>query len=157
MKKIIFCILSSFLILGCSEPKVEKRAELNQRAEDNNSSINLLLKLHNKERESKNIEKLTLDKNLCDYAQKHAENMVIKNSLYHSKMRDLMKESKGSIVGENIAWGQKTEQEVVNSWMWSPMHRRNILSKSYTRVGFGIAKTKDGSIYWCVVFSNKEV
>lgn len=159
MKKTIICLLSCFLFLGCSNYKKEIISQPNDpivKEEFNKSQI-LLLELHNKERKNKEIEELKIDKKLCEYAQKHAENMVAKNSLYHSKMKDLMKESKGSIVGENVAWGQKTEEDVVSSWMWSPTHRWNILSKSYTRVGFGIAKTEDGSIYWCVVFANKEV
>lgn len=159
MKKTIICLLSCFVLLGCSSIKKEILNQPNDpivKEEFNKSQI-LLLELHNRERKNKGIEELKIDKKLCEYAQKHAENMVAKNSLYHSKMVELMKESKSRLVGENVAWGQKTEEDVVNSWMWSPMHRWNILGKSYTRVGFGMAKNDDGSIYWCVVFANKEV
>ena len=34
--------------------------------------------------------------------------------------------------GENIAKGQRTPQEVMNSWMNSSGHRANILNSSFT-------------------------
>lgn len=37
--------------------------------------------------------------------------------------------------GENIAWGQKSVSEVMESWMNSPGHRMNILDPDYTHVG----------------------
>ena len=37
--------------------------------------------------------------------------------------------------GENIAYGQRTPQAVVNAWMNSSGHRANILSSSYTQIG----------------------
>ena len=39
--------------------------------------------------------------------------------------------------GENIAKGQRTPQEVVQAWMNSEGHRRNILSSDYTHIGVG--------------------
>lgn len=118
-----------------------------------------LLEIHNKERTSRGYAPLILDKNLCDYAQKHSDNMVKKNSLYHSSMSDIKKANPDtSWVGENVAWGQENEQAVVDAWMWSPGHRWNILGSKYKKVGFGISKdsrkTFDGKIYWCAVFTD---
>lgn len=50
--------------------------------------------------------------------------------------------------GENIAKGQVTAVQVMNSWMNSPGHRQNILSPNYTEIGVGYAK---GS-YWSQMF-----
>lgn len=51
--------------------------------------------------------------------------------------------------GENIAYGQKTPQEVVNAWMNSSGHRANILNSSYTQIGVGyVAKGN----YWTQMF-----
>ena len=57
--------------------------------------------------------------------------------------------------GENIAYGQQTPEEVVKAWMNSPGHKANILSKSYTNIGAGIAKNSQGRIYWVHMFSSK--
>ena len=43
--------------------------------------------------------------------------------------------------GENIAQGQRTPQEVVQAWMNSEGHRRNILNSNYTHIGVGMIQT----------------
>jgi len=114
-----------------------------------------LLELHNQERTKRGMKKFVIDKNLCRYAQNHAELMVAKDILFHSRMKDLMRVNLNSnIVGENIAWGQETEESVVLNWMRSPLHRWNILGSSYNRVGFGMQKDKNNKNYWCAVFSD---
>lgn len=45
-------------------------------------------------------------------------------------------------VGENIAWGtgdSATADEIVQAWMASPGHRRNILNGKFTELGLGVA------------------
>ncbi|KYH34777.1 cysteine-rich secretory protein family protein [Clostridium tepidiprofundi DSM 19306] len=57
-----------------------------------------------------------------------------------------------TMAGENIALGQRTPKEVMNSWMNSPGHRSNILNPNYTEIGVGIAYSKDRGIYWTQMF-----
>lgn len=113
-----------------------------------------LLELHNEERKSRGYAELEMDEELCAYAQEHARKMAEKNSLFHSSMSDLSDIKKSGLVGENIAWGQETAAEAVSGWMWSPMHRWNILGSNFKKVGFGAVKDKDGRYYWCTVFSD---
>jgi len=56
------------------------------------------------------------------------------------------------MAGENIALGQRTPKEVMNSWMNSPGHRSNILNPRFTEIGVGIAYSKDRGIYWTQMF-----
>ena len=51
--------------------------------------------------------------------------------------------------GENIAYGQRTPQAVVNGWMNSSGHRANILNASYTQIGVGYAANGH---YWTQMF-----
>jgi len=113
-----------------------------------------LLDLHNKERTGWGYSPLEMDDKLCEYAQKHAEKMSREERLNHSKMSDLQKVNDSNAVGENIAWGQEDEATAVSAWMWSPMHRWNILGSSYKKAGFGASKDSEGRYYWCVVFSD---
>lgn len=53
---------------------------------------------------------------------------------------------------ENIAYGQKTAEDVVNAWMASEGHRKNILSKSLTDTGVGCYISSSGTIYWTQLF-----
>lgn len=153
MKKIIyfilFLIISFFVLNSCESSKILFNLKTNNSIQENK-----LLDLHNQERTKRGYNPLMLDSDLCEYAQKHSETMANKNSLYHSKMSDLQKVLNSSVVGENIAWGQESEEDVVSSWMWSPGHRWNILGSSYKKVGFGIKKDKNNRTYWCVVFSS---
>ena len=54
-------------------------------------------------------------------------------------------------VGENIAYGQRTPEEVMNSWMNSSGHRANILG-SYDYIGIGVTY-KNGTYYWSQFFA----
>lgn len=51
--------------------------------------------------------------------------------------------------GENIAYGQRTPQAVVNAWMNSSGHRANILNASYTQIGVGYVAAGN---YWTQMF-----
>ena len=55
--------------------------------------------------------------------------------------------------GENIAWGQRTPAEVVNAWMNSEGHRKNILSPSFGKLGVG-CYVKNNTLYWTQLFTN---
>jgi len=156
--RILLIILSIFLI-GCHKTDIKVENKPIQKIEQEKKQAYqkfqiLLLEEHNKQRESKGMARLSIDKKLCEYAQSHADKMVEKNSMYHSSMSDLRKVLDSNWVGENVAWGQKTEVDVVNSWMWSPGHRWNILGSNYKRVGFGMKKDVNNRNYWCVVFSD---
>ena len=51
--------------------------------------------------------------------------------------------------GENIAYGQRTPQAVVNAWMNSSGHRANILNSAYTQIGVGYVANGH---YWTQMF-----
>lgn len=51
--------------------------------------------------------------------------------------------------GENIAYGQRTPQAVVEAWMNSSGHRANILNPSFTQIGVGYVA---GGHYWTQMF-----
>lgn len=122
-----------------------------------------LLDLHNKYRKERKPwrflpftkpnppPELTLSVQLMLYAQEHADWMAKNQILKHSKMSDIMA-LRFSPVAENIAYGQKTPEAVMKAWMNSRGHRTNILNPSFVKMGWGVAKTKAGENYWCVVF-----
>lgn len=55
--------------------------------------------------------------------------------------------------GENIAWGQKTPEQVMNGWMNSEGHRANILNKNFTKIGVGYHQNASGTNYWTQLFT----
>ncbi len=54
------------------------------------------------------------------------------------------------IMGENIAKGYNSSSAVVNAWMNSEGHRKNILTKNYTKTGVGCYYDKDTDMYYWV-------
>ncbi|MBQ1975460.1 MAG: hypothetical protein II224_06585, partial [Ruminococcus sp.] len=55
--------------------------------------------------------------------------------------------------GENIAYGYPTPEAVVNGWMNSEGHRKNILSASFGKIGIGCVES-GGVLYWSQFFIN---
>jgi uncharacterized protein YkwD len=157
MKKALILLLVFLAAMALMRPK-EQEAKVNparpEAKREEPAFRKNLLELHNKERFRWGCKPLEIDQGLCEYAQKHAEKMANDNRLVHSSMSELQKAIDSSSVGENIAWGQETEADVVSAWMWSPGHRWNILGSDYGRAGFGMKKDDEGRIYWCVVFSD---
>ncbi len=60
-----------------------------------------------------------------------------------------------SMMGENIAMGQTTPKQVMNSWMNSEGHMKNILGMSldYTTIGIGCFE-QDGILHWVQCFGD---
>lgn len=55
---------------------------------------------------------------------------------------------------ENIARGQGSPPHVVNSWMQSPGHRKNLLNPRATHMGVHVGRGTDGRLYWAQLFGN---
>lgn len=55
------------------------------------------------------------------------------------------------MAGENIAWGQRSPEQVMEGWMNSSGHRANILNASYTHIGIGYHQ-ENGVNYWTQLF-----
>ncbi|HEX2035276.1 MAG TPA: CAP domain-containing protein [Chloroflexota bacterium] len=56
------------------------------------------------------------------------------------------------VLGENLAGGQETPEEVVSRWMDSPGHRANILNPQFTEIGAGLAYGGPYQRNWTQVF-----
>lgn len=118
-----------------------------------------VVELVNKQRAAYGLSMVTSNWELCRVARYKSQDMINKNYFSHtsptygSPFR--MMENFGirfSAAGENIAYGQRTPQEVMDAWMNSPGHRSNILSPSYNQVGVGVAKAANGTFYWTQMF-----
>jgi len=111
-----------------------------------------LVALHNAARAKSwwSLKPLSEDVKLMRYAQEWATTMARRNRMVHSSMRDILKLG-FSRAAENIAWNQKTEEAVMNAWLWSPGHRWNIMSASSNVIGVGVCDAGGGP-YWCVCF-----
>lgn len=57
-------------------------------------------------------------------------------------------------VGENIAMGQSTPEQVVADWVKSPEHCANIMDPRFTQMGvaFAFDPASEGGVYWAQTF-----
>jgi uncharacterized YkwD family protein/spore coat assembly protein SafA len=120
-----------------------------------------VLTIVNKERTSRGLSPLTFDPELSRVARIKSQDMIDKKYFSHTSPTygspfDMMQKFglRFSAAGENIAYGQKTAQEVMTTWMNSAGHRANILSEAYTHIGIGVAKMYNGTLYWTQMFMN---
>jgi uncharacterized YkwD family protein/spore coat assembly protein SafA len=118
-----------------------------------------VVRLVNIERSKQGLQPLKENWELSRVARYKSADMASKNYFAHesptygSPFR--MMESFGikySSAGENIAYGQKTPQQVMTAWMNSPGHRSNIMSPSFSQIGVGYATNKNGVPYWTQMF-----
>ncbi len=120
---------------------------------------NKVISLVNAERAKAGLQPFKTNWQLSRIARYKSQNMIDKNYFSHTSPTYgspfNMIENFGikfSAGGENIAMGQKTAEEVMNSWMNSPGHRSNILNATYTEIGVGLAKNGSGVCYWTQMF-----
>lgn len=112
-----------------------------------------VFRLVNIERADEGLPAYAWSTELALSAQLHAEDMDAQGYFDHASLdgrsfSDRAQESgyAGFPRGENIAMGQQTPEQVMDSWMSSPGHRSNILSDA-DEIGVGFA-----NFYWVQVF-----
>jgi uncharacterized protein YkwD len=98
-------------------------------------------------------------------AQQHAEDMLARGYFEHTSPEgDTVRERahdhgyRWRAVGENIALGQLTVDQAMDSWMKSPEHRDNILDREYRDLGVGIAlgeSRKGFRVLWVQTFGRR--
>lgn len=118
-----------------------------------------VVKLVNAERAKAGLSVLTMQTNITAAANVRAKE--IKQSFSHtrpngSSFSSALKEQGVAFrsSGENIAWGQKTPEQVMQGWMNSDGHRANILNKNFNKIGVGYYQDEKGINHWVQLFTN---
>ncbi len=150
---------------GSTGESVNKPSESNSTNDPERSSetqiskAEMILKLVNQERAKAGVPALTLSQKLTDIANTKAKDMADKNYFSHDSPTygspfDMLKHFGVSYTyaGENIAAGQKSAQEVMQSWMNSSGHKANILNKNYTQLGVGYYEGGQYGTEWVQLF-----
>lgn len=144
---------------GKPEEPVEPNAPGTPEApEENTTYAARVVRLVNEERAKAGLSALTVDSGLEAAGLVRAKEIV--SSFSHTRpdgtsFATAIKEQGVSYrgAGENIAWGQKSPEAVVDAWMNSPGHRANILNEKFTRIGVGHYQNSGGTNYWVQLFA----
>lgn len=125
------------------------------------SEAEQVVALVNQQRKAQGLDALSMDANMQKAAQARAKEIVQKFSHDRpngTKCFTILKSYNVSYkaVAENIAAGQRTPKEVMNSWMHSPGHKANIMNKSYSRIGVALYKAPNSKYmyYWVQIFAD---
>ncbi|MGM0867670.1 MAG: CAP domain-containing protein [Bacillota bacterium] len=144
------------------EPPAEGQPKQDAQASDASGFMKQVVDLTNQERKKNGLGALKMDGELANVAEMKSEDMKENDYFSHTSPTYgspfEMMENFGvdySTAAENIAVGQKTPESVVNAWMNSPGHRKNILNKQVTHIGVGTAKDPSQGIYWTQMFIAK--
>jgi uncharacterized protein YkwD len=118
-----------------------------------------IFQLTNDARRKNRLPPLDWDNSLAVKARDKSDDMLKKNYFSHTSpegktIKDRMQEEKPasyrtiSRIGENIYMGSRLDYStdvktqarmIVDGWMTSPGHRRNMLDPNYTHIGIGVA------------------
>lgn len=114
-----------------------------------------VVRLVNIERAKYGLSPLSENSTLGDFAQTRSQEII---SLFdHTRpngnraVKDILALGGMRTCGENIAMGQPTPEAVVDAWMNSEGHRKNILTEDFTMIGVGCS-FGGGTYYWVQVF-----
>ncbi|WP_416420366.1 CAP domain-containing protein [Priestia aryabhattai] len=131
-----------------------------ERTKDASQFEQKVVDLVNQERQKQGLKPLTLNKKLSDVARTKSKDMMDKgyfdhNSPTYGSPFDMMKQFgiEYTTAGENIAKGQQSPEDVMNAWMNSDGHRKNILNPDFTEIGVGYVK--GDTTYWTQQFIGK--
>lgn len=146
MKAIISSILPLFIaLLSCSSEQITEKSEDKPSNTQTQTITQEIFKLTNEHRKSIGKAPLQMNGYATQLAKEHTEYMIskkrISHDLFKSRFNKLNEKVGAMSASENVAMGQKTAKQVMNSWLNSPGHRKNIESDAKF---IGIAAIKDG-------------
>ena len=115
--------------------------------------------LVNKTRAGYGLPQLAWANDLAAVARAHSRDMINRRFFDHTNPDGLSPFDRMRAAGiryktaaENIAYGQRTPEAVMNAWMNSSGHRANILNANVKEIGVGAVADSSGTIYWTQEF-----
>ncbi|WP_093850591.1 CAP domain-containing protein [Streptomyces pini] len=115
-----------------------------------------VVELVNSERAKAGCAPLKANEKLTAAARAHSQDMADHRNMSHtgsdgSGPGDRIERAgyEWRTYGENVAYGYRTPESVMDGWMSSPGHKRNILNCSFQEIGVGLAQPGD---YWTQTF-----
>ncbi|SFJ32352.1 CAP domain-containing protein [Planctomicrobium piriforme] len=129
MKVRLLALISSVLLLAAA-PSVPLTQD---------SQIQAMYAAANKQRAQYGLPVQNLDEALCQTAQRWAQNMAARESMYHGGGEQI------------IAMGYPNAEACIQGWIYSPGHRVWVLGRNGS-VGFGAARSASGRMFYAGVY-----
>lgn len=136
-------------------------ADIAAEPSNNDVLVTEVLRLVNERRARIGLSELTINPVLTEMAEGYATDMIERGFFSHE---DPDGQGPGERayktgyvfleMGENLAAGQESAEQVVAEWMASPEHRDMILGMQWREVGIGIRVGGEYNVYWVLEFGN---
>jgi uncharacterized protein YkwD len=164
-------IALSVILLSCTTPAPVRTSgpvsssdpvytEPAAEASSNSSIENAILSNVNSYRRSRGLGALQMVAAASQQAYNHSRNMATGRTAFGHDGFDArvtaIRSSIGSISGwaENVAYGNLSAKGVVDVWLNSPGHKKNI-EGNYNLTGIGVYKDRQGTLYFTQIFLKK--
>lgn len=116
-----------------------------------------ILQYVNEDRKDHGMAPLQVNALESSLALKHSQDMAggkvkFGHDGFDKRAKSIQQSLGSTEIGENVAEGPMTAREVVDGWLNSPGHKKNI-EGHFTLTGIGYAKDNRGNIYFTQIFS----
>jgi uncharacterized protein YkwD len=161
MRPVFILLLSMVISTGCFS---QQRGGVQQVSHENVISPDFesdILFHVNEYRKRKGLAALEMNPVISEQAAKHSRDMATKRVPFsHDGFEERVRNIAGKLgtirsSAENVAYGDQSAEEVVQGWIKSAGHRKNIEGAKYTITGIGVATDKNGIIYFTQIFAAK--
>ena len=160
IKKIILPLVI-IALLSCSKPILVNSTPMSSHSRGAETNLigmekNILYYI-NQHRRSIGLSDLVMLEPASQKATEHSVDMAKRSTGFghdgFEKRVKYISQKTGAVsaAAENVAYGQMSAREVVDGWLHSPGHRKNIEGR-YTYTGIGLARDRDGVIYFTEIF-----
>ncbi len=157
----LFVMGLACLLLSCSPEEIEDTTttanfESELTIENNDAMSSEILAIVNDYRASLNLPPFSSHALAKDKAMDHTAYMIVNNRVSHDNFferSDYLRANGASAVSENVAFGYRTAQAVVDGWLNSPDHKQAI-EGDYTHSGISVAQTESGVNFFTHIFVN---
>lgn len=112
-----------------------------------------VVRLINRERVKRGLPRVRARGVIVRDARPHSQAMASAGRLYHQSLRPLMIKWRAVGIAENVAWTTfrsprpaKTAKRLVDNWIASPVHNRNMFDARWTHTGCAVWDT--GASFW---------
>ena len=161
VKKCLFALLLISSLSACAQKTTHATIRYsNSRDIDTEGMEKDILYYINQYRSSIGLPALQMISAATEQATQHSIDMANRAILFGHDGFDERMDNIAKKIGfvhataENVAYGKLTAKEVVDLWLNSPGHKKNI-EGNYTLTGIGLAKDADGLVFYTQIFLRK--
>ena len=158
--RILLIVFLCGIIIACEKEELSNETPVNDVAMRYEALELEVTNLVNQHRERLGLPTLSVLNLISKEAETHSLYMADQNLLSHDNFdirhENLVEKTAAISVSENVAFGYKTAEKVLDGWLKSPAHRSNIEAKYFTDFGVSAEMNSLGSYYITQIYIKRD-